>query len=71
MNSSQTIRGSRHGTQYDGTTFANPGDPAEPLHGGGVLPRLPDIDAELARNGVLFVEEMAKLTTFHTVSGTA
>ncbi|MFH9424216.1 phytanoyl-CoA dioxygenase family protein [Streptomyces sp. NPDC017529] len=49
-NSLQIVRGSHHGTQYDGTTFANPDDPTEPLHGGGALPRLPDIDAELARD---------------------
>ncbi|PZT71113.1 phytanoyl-CoA dioxygenase [Streptomyces sp. SW4] len=47
-NSLEIIRGSCHGPQYDGTTFANPDDPTEPLHGGGVLPRLPDIDADLA-----------------------
>ncbi|MEU2792343.1 phytanoyl-CoA dioxygenase family protein [Streptomyces sp. NPDC007100] len=49
-NSLEIIRGSHHGTQYDGTTFANPDDPTEPLHGGGALPRLPDIDAQLARD---------------------
>ncbi|MET9297129.1 phytanoyl-CoA dioxygenase family protein [Streptomyces sp. NPDC003077] len=49
-NSLEIIRGSHHGIQYDGTTFANPEDPTEPLHGDGVLPRLPDIDAELARD---------------------
>ncbi|GHB32732.1 hypothetical protein GCM10010377_23960 [Streptomyces viridiviolaceus] len=47
-NSLEIIRGSCHGPQYDGTTFANPDDPTEPLYGGGVLPRLPDIDADLA-----------------------
>ncbi|MFI8933181.1 phytanoyl-CoA dioxygenase family protein [Streptomyces sp. NPDC053474] len=47
-NALEIVRGSRHGVQYDGTTFANPDDPTEPLHGGGVLPRLPDIDRELA-----------------------
>ncbi|MFH8410167.1 phytanoyl-CoA dioxygenase family protein [Streptomyces sp. NPDC018019] len=49
-NSLEIIRGSHHGPQYDGTTFANPDDPTEPLHGVGALPRLPDIDAELARD---------------------
>ncbi|WP_399095764.1 phytanoyl-CoA dioxygenase family protein [Streptomyces sp. BBFR2] len=49
-NALEIIRGSRHGAQYDGTTFADPHDPTDPLHGGGVLPRLPDIDAELARD---------------------
>ncbi|GCD39526.1 hypothetical protein OEIGOIKO_07382 [Streptomyces chrestomyceticus JCM 4735] len=46
-NSLEVVRGSHRGVQYDGTTF-DLDDPTEPLHGGGVLPRLPDIDAELA-----------------------
>ncbi|MEU7040626.1 phytanoyl-CoA dioxygenase family protein [Streptomyces varsoviensis] len=46
-NSLEVVRGSYRGVQYDGTTF-NLDDPTEPLHGSGVLPRLPDIDAELA-----------------------
>ncbi|HEU4428128.1 MAG TPA: phytanoyl-CoA dioxygenase family protein [Myxococcota bacterium] len=45
-NSLEIIRGSHRGTQYDGTTFRDPDDPTEPLYGGGVLPRLPDIDTE-------------------------
>ncbi|MBC3192181.1 phytanoyl-CoA dioxygenase family protein [Pseudonocardia sp. C8] len=49
-NSLEIVRGSHRGTQFDGTTFANPDDPTEPLHGHGVLPRLPDIDAELAED---------------------
>ncbi|MFI7103475.1 phytanoyl-CoA dioxygenase family protein [Streptomyces sp. NPDC050161] len=47
-NSLEIVRGSHHGIQYDGTTFANPDDPTEPLHGHGILPRLPNIDAERA-----------------------
>lgn len=47
-NSLEIIRGSCHGPQYDGTTFANPDDPTEPLYGDGSLPRLPDIDADIA-----------------------
>lgn len=49
-NSLEVVRGSHRGTQYDGTTFANPDDPTEPLHGHGVLPRLPDIEAERSAN---------------------
>ncbi|WP_017616263.1 phytanoyl-CoA dioxygenase family protein [Nocardiopsis salina] len=49
-NSLEIVRGSHRGVQYDGTTFANPADPTEPIHGGNVLPRLPDIDADLAQN---------------------
>jgi ectoine hydroxylase-related dioxygenase (phytanoyl-CoA dioxygenase family) len=45
-NALEVVRGSHHGTRYDGTTFKNPHDPTEPLHGGGALPRLPDIEAE-------------------------
>ncbi|MGW4391694.1 phytanoyl-CoA dioxygenase family protein [Streptomyces sp. NPDC004685] len=48
QNSLEIVRGSRHGIQYDGTTFANPDDPTEPLHGEEFYPRLPDIDAERA-----------------------
>ncbi|WP_028932376.1 phytanoyl-CoA dioxygenase family protein [Pseudonocardia spinosispora] len=47
-NSLEIVRGSHRGIQYDGTTFADPDDPTDPLHGGDVLPRLPNIDAELA-----------------------
>jgi ectoine hydroxylase-related dioxygenase (phytanoyl-CoA dioxygenase family) len=44
------IRGSHRGPLYDGTTFRDPSDPTQPLHGGGALPRLPDIEAELERD---------------------
>jgi ectoine hydroxylase-related dioxygenase (phytanoyl-CoA dioxygenase family) len=44
-NALEVVRGSHHGTRYDGTTFANPNDPTEPLHGGDALPRLPEIEA--------------------------
>ncbi len=42
------VRGSCHGPRYDGTTFMNPDDPTEPLHGAYAdppLPRLPDVEA--------------------------
>lgn len=52
-NGLEVIRGSHRGIRYDGTTFRNPDDPTEPLHGPGAvppLPRLPDIEAERARD---------------------
>lgn len=45
-NALEIVRGSYLGTRHDGSTFQNPDDPTEPLHGGGVWPRLPDIEAE-------------------------
>ena len=44
-NALEIIRGSHRGTRYDGTTFLDPNDPTQPLHGGDALPRLPDIEA--------------------------
>lgn len=49
-NALEIVRGSHRGIQYDGTTFMNAEDPTEPLHGEEFLPRLPAIDAELARD---------------------
>lgn len=49
-NALEIVRSSHRGTRYDGTTFRSPDDPTEPLHGGGVLPRLPDIEAERKRD---------------------
>lgn len=46
QNALEIIRGSHRGTRFDGTTFLDPNDPTQPLHGGGMLPRLPDIEAE-------------------------
>lgn len=45
-NALEIIRGSHRGPRYDGTTFTNPDDPTQPLHGNGALPRLPDIEAQ-------------------------
>jgi ectoine hydroxylase-related dioxygenase (phytanoyl-CoA dioxygenase family) len=45
-NALEMIRGSHQGTRYDGTNFKDPSDPTAPLHGGGALPRLPDIEAQ-------------------------
>ncbi|RFQ17709.1 phytanoyl-CoA dioxygenase, partial [Pseudomonas sp. ATCC 13867] len=45
-NALEIIRGSHRGPRYDGTTFLDPSDPTQPLHGGDTLPRLPDIEAQ-------------------------
>lgn len=45
-NALEMIRGSHRGIRYDGTDFKDASDPTVPLHGGGALPRLPDIEAE-------------------------
>jgi ectoine hydroxylase-related dioxygenase (phytanoyl-CoA dioxygenase family) len=45
-NALEIVRGSHRGPRYDGTTFRDPNDPTEPLHGGDALPRLPDIEAQ-------------------------
>jgi ectoine hydroxylase-related dioxygenase (phytanoyl-CoA dioxygenase family) len=49
-NALEIIRGSHLGTRYDGTTFADPDDPTDPLHGGDALPRLPNIESERRGN---------------------
>lgn len=43
----EMVRGSHRGTLYDGTSFADPDDPTDPLHG-GAMPRMPDIEADRA-----------------------
>jgi ectoine hydroxylase-related dioxygenase (phytanoyl-CoA dioxygenase family) len=45
-NALEMIRGSHRGILYDGSDFKDANDPTVPLHGGGALPRLPDIEAE-------------------------
>lgn len=49
-NALEIVPGSHRGVQYDGTTFTNPDDPTDPLHGEAFLPRLPAIDADLAQD---------------------
>ncbi len=49
-NALEVVRGSHNGTRHDGTTFMNPEDPTDPLHGGDVWARLPDIEAERRAN---------------------
>lgn len=49
-NALEIIQGSHRGMRYDGTDFATLDDPTAPLHGGGALPRLPDIEAQRKRD---------------------
>lgn len=49
-NALEIVRGSHLGTRYDGTSFRNPEDPTDPLHGGDQWPRLPDVEAERRAN---------------------
>lgn len=44
-NSLEFVRGSHRGVTYDGSRF-DPDDDTAPLYGNGVLPRLPNIEAE-------------------------
>lgn len=44
------VRGSHRGKLYNGTAYTDPNDPTKPLHPDSDLPRLPDIDSELARD---------------------
>jgi len=45
-NALEIVRGSHLGPRYDGTSFGDPNDPTDPLHGGDQWPRLPDVEAE-------------------------
>ncbi len=47
-NSLEFVRGSHRGVLYDGSSF-DPNDDTAPLYGNGVLPRLPNIEAERAK----------------------
>ncbi len=47
-NSLEFVRGSHRGVLYDGSRF-DPEDDTAPLYGNGVLPRLPDIEADRAK----------------------
>jgi hypothetical protein len=49
-NSLQIIRGSHLGTEYDSLAFDDPNDLLKPLYGDGTFPRLPDVDAERAKD---------------------
>jgi hypothetical protein len=50
QNALEIVKGSHRGTRHDGTTFQNADDPTDPLHGGDVWPRLPNIEAERRSN---------------------
>jgi len=47
-NALEFVRGSHRGVLYDGSRF-DPNDDTAPLYGNGVLPRLPNIEAERAK----------------------
>lgn len=69
----EVVRGSHKGPQYDGTTFADPNDPTQPLHGGDTWPRLPDIEAEREGNPdaydiVAFASEPGDAVIVHPAS---
>jgi hypothetical protein len=52
-NALEIVRGSHNGPRYDGTTFLNPDDPTDPLHGDDAVPRwprMPDVEAERRAN---------------------
>ena len=47
-NALEVVRGSHRGILNNGTTFADPDDPTDPLWSEDLLPRLPDIEADRA-----------------------
>jgi len=49
-NALEIIRGSHLGTQYDGTSYTDPTDATRPLWGDEGWPRLPDIEADRAKD---------------------
>jgi hypothetical protein len=49
-NALEFIRGSYRGTQYDGTSYTDPADVTRPLWGDASFPRLPDIEADRAKD---------------------
>lgn len=48
-NGLEIVRGSQH-TEYDGTTYDDPDDTTKPLYNDGTWPRLPDIEADRAKD---------------------
>jgi ectoine hydroxylase-related dioxygenase (phytanoyl-CoA dioxygenase family) len=46
----EIVRGSHRGVQYDGAAYVDPSDPTRPLWGDGTFPRLPDIEADRAKD---------------------
>ncbi len=64
-NSLEFVRGSHHGALYDGSRF-DPADDTAPLYGNGVLPRLPDIEAERAKWDIVsWAVEPGDILMFH------
>jgi hypothetical protein len=49
-NALEIVRGSHLGVQYDGTSYTDPADVTRPLWGGADFPRLPDIEADRAKD---------------------
>ena len=45
-NALEIVRGSHHGTRYDGSSYNDPNDPTKPMWDIPDLPRLPDIETE-------------------------
>ena len=44
------VRGSHRGKKYNGASYRDPDDPTDPLYRDSDLPRLPNIEADLARD---------------------
>lgn len=60
------VRGSHHGPLHNGTTFANPDDPTEPLYRNDDLPRLPDIEADRSKYDIVsFASEPGDVLILH------
>ena len=65
-NSLEFVRGSHRGVLYDGSRF-DPADDTAPLYGNGVLPRLPNIEAERAKWDIVsWAVEPGDILIFHT-----
>jgi len=59
------VRGSHHGTMYDGSRF-DPNDDTAPIYGDGSLPRLPNIEAERSRWDIMsWAVEPGDVIVFH------
>lgn len=64
-NSLEFVRGSHRGTLYDGSRF-DPADDTAPLYGNGVLPRLPNIEAERNKWDIVsWAVEPGDILVFH------
>jgi ectoine hydroxylase-related dioxygenase (phytanoyl-CoA dioxygenase family) len=65
-NSLEFVRGSHRGALYDGSRF-DPADDTAPLYGNGVLPRLPNIEAERDKWDIVsWAVEPGDVLIFHT-----